>query len=366
MIIIGSTAINYWIPSFREPKDLDVFSSKKEDGVDTITIPEEIMDQFKAGEDYFTDCGDGEDYATLDVVYTIKCSHLGWDIKWEKHKKDALFLKGLGCELLPNLYETLVKYWRVENGNKEFLSMYKKKSDFFNDHVPYVYDHDYLHELVAFPNKPVYTHCLVDGEDVAIDYIKFKQLSLEQQKRMFKEEISVIAAERWLIPPKICGKYTWMQAYRLALHKTVTQLTKNWATDFLIEHLEYFNKPDYSYFQHLFNTIEEGEIIMGKRVENAEEIRDEIIQAYNETDPDWPLEEGSWYDFEELGDFNDFGIIEQEGGGEGGAEDCTLVFMWKDKYYRLNYSYYSYHGYDFDDAMLYEVTPVEKVVTVYE
>lgn len=61
-------------------------------------------------------------------------------------------------------------------------------------------------------------------------------------------------------------------------------------------------------------------------------------------------------------------VVEQEGGGEGGAEDCVAVFKWKDKYYQVEYSYYSYNGYETDGSnnTVIEVKPVEKTITVYE
>jgi hypothetical protein len=64
----------------------------------------------------------------------------------------------------------------------------------------------------------------------------------------------------------------------------------------------------------------------------------------------------------------EFEHIQQEGGGEGGAEYCYGVFKLNDKYYKAEYSYYSYNGYEFDDICdtLQEVFPVERLVTFYE
>lgn len=58
--------------------------------------------------------------------------------------------------------------------------------------------------------------------------------------------------------------------------------------------------------------------------------------------------------------------IEQDGGGEGGGEHCETVVQAGDKYYKIVYSYYSYDGYNYDDADVYEVTPVQRLVTFYE
>ena len=60
--------------------------------------------------------------------------------------------------------------------------------------------------------------------------------------------------------------------------------------------------------------------------------------------------------------------LEQEGGGEGGSEYCYGVFSLGGKTYKAEYSYYSYHGHDYDCILdtLREVKPVQKMVTFYE
>lgn len=351
-VIIGSTAMHYWGINTRTPRDLDTMSTDYVEGEDTTILPKTILDAIPR-------CGE---YATIDALYTIKCSHLGWDIKWEKHKRDALYLRSIGAEIIHDLYHLLVDFWRVEHGNKDYLSLYQKKSDFFNDHVTYVYDHDYLHELVAYPNKPTYTLCLVEGESVAIDRDKFLNLSLDVQRRLFMEEITVISVERWLVNPGCIGKYSIGRAHSLSVHKTITSLTKNWATDFLIENLEFFIRPDLTYYNHILTTLKEGEDIMAT-VADLKGITKEIMDAYNLTNPKWEIEELS--DVVDLVDFGDFVNITTDGGGEGGAEHCYTVFKWKDVLYSLSYSYYSHVGFDFDYASLHVVEEKTKTITVY-
>jgi hypothetical protein len=130
----------------------------------------------------------------------------------------------------------------------------KTKKDFFTDGVKYKYDHDWLHELVAYPNPPVYTKCLRPGADVMISKKSFDKLTNDDKIRMFREEITVIAIERWLVQDG--NKLSWLRAYQYALKKTITNLTKNWANDFLIMNLKEFCKPDYQYFKHALATLE--------------------------------------------------------------------------------------------------------------
>lgn len=205
-------------------------------------------------------------YASPDAVYTILCSHLGWDsgqnnhsklggsVQWDKYKQRILYLRGEGCSLIPELYEKLLSHWKKEFGNKEFLSLKKNKDDFFNDYVPYKHDHDLLHAVVASPNEPMYRLCLKDGEDVLTSKERFDKMSFGQQVQMFREEIGVIALERWVIP---CGE-SFHLAWIKSVKKTITQLTKNWATEFLVFNLEQFLKPDWKMYDNYLSFVEEN------------------------------------------------------------------------------------------------------------
>lgn len=240
-VVVGSTALAKHKP-YRTPLDLDIWTDepcKKEQGMDIKTIPTHILALLTPT----------NGVASLNDLYTIKCSHLGWNSpNWTKHKLDILYMKSVGAQLKPKLYKSLVEFWKTELGNKPYLSLDKSKEDFFTDNVTYQVDHDWLHEQVAYPNKPVYTLCLKEGKDVLIDHDKFIKLPKEQQLLMFREEITVIAIERWLLNPK--SDLSWVQAYHRSLHKTVTTLTKGWATEFIIMNMEYFNKPKYKHFKH--------------------------------------------------------------------------------------------------------------------
>lgn len=401
VLTVGSHAAKYWGINRGEPKDRDIWITQSElekyteaSNIDLHVIPNEIMSvvPHESGK------------ATKDALYTIKCSHFQWDIHWEKTKADILYMKSKGCKLLPDLYETLKNFWKKEHGNKEFLSLKQSKDKFFNDFVDYKYDHDYLHELVALPSVPVYTHCLKDNEDVLIDKEKFFSLPFDQQVKMFKEEITVIACERWLLSDKFKGD--WLKAYHLSLKKTLTNLTKGWASDFIIFNLEYFINPDFEMFRNLFNNLEE--LKMSKvDMKVFEEVQQEL--GYDDINemvyhmcedsiefgnyewknewPDFSLKKENPKEYQKLQNarFNErnnefttycdtlinsigYEHLEQEGGGEGGSEYCYGVFKLKGKIYKASYSYYSYNGHEYSDICdtLQEVTPVEKTVIVYE
>jgi hypothetical protein len=373
-IVVGSKALQFFGITRREPKDTDLWvddESILEEGTDGHVLPTEIMSMIPTV----------QGYAIPNAIYTIKCSHFGWDIHWEKTKYDILFLKSkYRPRLIPELYEALVEHWNKEHGDKSYLSLSQDKEDFFNDYVKYKYDHDYLHELVAYPNKPVYTKCLKDGNSVLTDKAKFGKMSFEAQVKMFREEIVVIACERWLVHKPDIG---WYKAYMLSLKKTITRLTKNWACDFIIQNLEYFVKPEFNMFEHILNNLEETsmskvdlavfEELLEKGGEEGSSLEAVVWSLcegdFGENIVSW---EGTYEDYKQKCNVlaEEFGYehLDQEGGGEGGSEYCYGVFKLKGKVYRAEYSYYSYEGSDYSDILgtLKEVKPVQKTITVYE
>lgn len=387
MKITGSTSLFHFGLNRREPKDIDrvffegeVLFGKSED--DTI-LPFDLYSLLR------TD--DSGTFVIPEHILSLKMSHLAWDIHWEKTKNDIIWLKSKGVVHDPVVYQRFKAHWEKVHGNKDFLSLCKGKEDFFNDFVKYDYDHDYLHELVAFPNQPVYCKCLKDGEDVLIDRNKFDLLCFEDQVRMFREEITVIAAERWYLK----GHATWFESYMLSLKKTITRLTKNWACDFIVTNLEHFIKPEFSYFENLIKTLR-GNNMTDKTIftEIAEKLNcdvDELVyrmcegfgieEAVNTSEitrPDWNDRKSVQKYWEERGKLisekiknsgvEEYEHIEQEGGGEGGSEYCFGVFKLNGKIYRAEYSYYSYNGHEYDGIInsVREVKPVEKTITVYE
>lgn len=60
--------------------------------------------------------------------------------------------------------------------------------------------------------------------------------------------------------------------------------------------------------------------------------------------------------------------VEGEYGGEGQSEYCYSIIGIDGKFFKAEWSYYSYNGCEFDGVRntVREVTPVERLVTVYE
>lgn len=378
-IIIGSTALRLAGYIFL-PKDFDVFIddiSVKSDGEDSILIPTELLQKIP----YFVDAYSFNHpmaVATPDAIYTIKCSHLGWDINWNKHKDSVLFLKRHGAMLIPELYDSFVEYWKSVNGNKPQLDMYKTKSEFFSNAVPLVIEHDDLHKISVYPDEPIYLKVLEDNQEVALSEFKFNQLTFEDRVRLFKEEIAVIAVERWLINPKLKKEYHWMEAWNLALHKTVVDLTKDWYTDFMVKNLEQFVKPDFELFRNFYD---KG-ILKMKRIDSGLAV-DLIASIIKHEDGDDVYKE--IYVLDELYKSFEDKVYEQFANRTVGwaklIEGCAklqilendesesvlvIIFNWEDHYYKLIFHVDSFDGVNYSTAELYEVEQKTKQITFYE
>lgn len=248
--VVGSYAANQAIDNwYRSYSDVDIWATEsipRQKGIDASVVSQEIFDALE-----------GINYASLNDLYTIKVSHLPWPIFFWKHANDALFLKKQGARLNETLYELLKEHWRVIHGTKTQLSLYKNKQEFFDDAVPKKYDHDMLHELVAFPDVPVYTTVLKEGHTVFTDKEKFLALSFDNKVKMMREEMNVIMCERWLLHHHISARITLPQAWRMSVEKTATALTKGIYSEFICENLEHFVLADKRETAHLFKTLKE-------------------------------------------------------------------------------------------------------------
>lgn len=249
-VLVGSDAARFWIPDFRLSKDIDWWSTEPFEGesFDISVMTAEILSVMEHRSVF-------GGVASLNDLLTIKLSHLPYDIHWKKHLNDYLVFKKYGAKINQELYVALQQHWEEVHGNKPHLSLYRTKDSFFDGYVPKQHEHDYLHELVAYPNKPTYTQCLQDGQEIMIDWNKFLAMSFEQQVKMFREEINVIATERWLLPTRDSGKITFREAYSKSLHKTVTALTKGRASRFMCENIEEFIRPNRKEVEYMFSVL---------------------------------------------------------------------------------------------------------------
>lgn len=239
-ILIGSRALNYWFPSvtITENTDWDVISPEPIKGCEWHN-PDLLnnKDVVNYASRNIVVLPNGN---TARVVYPlglalIKRSHLHRSLSFQKHITH---------------YHKVLRYQHVfDYSDKKFLeeritltkeqfpqghpNLMQSKEDFFDDAVTKVYDHDYLHELVAYYDKPLYARLLRNTSLAWCDEDKWEQLSDHDKSLCVAEEVQVIAIERFMIPKD------WMYPYKLAymksLEKVCTTLCSGWFRDHAID-----------------------------------------------------------------------------------------------------------------------------------
>lgn len=252
--LIGSRAMKHWYPDAREPKgDWDWHADGP--SVSAIGMPE----RSQARNDVFIDERLGGwpwgSIATPDELYTLKISHSFWEINgprnWDKHASDVVFLERKGARFLRPLYDIVLPIWK-ERYKRNPTNLNQTAGEFFADAVPRVYDHDSIHETIAYGDEPLYMSILRDGSEVAVDNTKFWAMCHDAQIKCVREEIYATALERILIPKGYKGSPG--AAYHWALRRTATSLFKGeWAL-FLMLNLDELTKPDTEYLhKHIVN-----------------------------------------------------------------------------------------------------------------
>lgn len=230
-LIFGSTAIKYWFHDYtRIPNDLDyIVSHIPQNKSIRLNATMKKIEYFKNGAtDYILKINKDEFYVDPDLLYTIKCSHLAWDLKnkkWWRHLKDAVFLKNKGCKLNKEVFDMLYKEWEVLHGSKSHISLNKATEMFFKDGVRREYDHDWLHVYFSITGTPAYESILVSPDTPLCSEVKFNEISDDRKMHTALEEMYIVSFERGISLPN---------AYK----NLVTKMTKGWWNLYLIENAE--------------------------------------------------------------------------------------------------------------------------------
>ena len=169
----------------------------------------------------------------LDLLFTLKTSHrfLKNSPHFWKTFKDWHTLKAFSCEVRPEYQEFLKMREKETYAAQKHPNLNQSKDNFFSmDDVPYIYDHDTIHESQKFFDKPAYKYYARDGSDVFSDKQKFFDAPYEIKMAGAIEEISVLALERSKIPfPNgLTNKKAWLYSYSKAASSITSGFFKEW------------------------------------------------------------------------------------------------------------------------------------------
>ncbi len=205
-MIIGSTAIRHWYPDFRrEPKDIDIVyhpDLPRNKNFYKRKYPNNKL-EFLENSILYEHVKKGTLYLQPNQLYTLKMSHLFWDINWDKHMFDVQFLKNKGCKLDRNLFDKLYKYWESYHGKNKRSDLKMTSKEFFNNALTFPIEHDRIHDLLIEheyfqgQREATYTKILQDGEEVDVSMEKFQNLTEKEKFNVVFEEVAVMGIERF-------------------------------------------------------------------------------------------------------------------------------------------------------------------------
>lgn len=227
--LVGSQALVLYCPEIRGDSDQDWFSNEIESSKDVDVFYDPRLEQWQWGP-----------VATLDELYTIKLSHIYWNIHgtWGKHYGHLKYMHSKGAVVIPELHDLLYDVWKDLHGGKHVKLT---EDNFFTDTVTRTYPHDDIHEAIKTLETPAYKLILRDGHKVKVDRHKFDTLPYTHQLLCAQEEIEVLALERFLIPHDF--EYNKMRAHRESLQKVLTSTTTGWFAKFIAFNHYMLNTP---------------------------------------------------------------------------------------------------------------------------
>lgn len=188
--------------------------------------------------------------ATVDEQYTIKVSHSYWSLRngsWEKHMYDQEQLRRAGGILIPDFHSILYGIWAGRYGAKQ-VNLSQDSAAFFGPGIRRRYNHDSVHQAVAYGQLPMYTQILKPGSEVEVSMPRLRALSHSNKLLLWREEAAVLALERSLIPAEAAGAHAGHQAvnsaWLSALKTLITSATKGESALWLSQHYHELRRPD--------------------------------------------------------------------------------------------------------------------------
>jgi hypothetical protein len=194
-------------------------------------------------------------FADPNVLLTLKISHAHWNIHHEKTLFDIRFLQGKGAVVLEALYRELVKAWIKIHG-KNSVPVNKPMDEFFDDAVPRAYNHEWLHEQVAFTGRPIHERIRPDLTNVFCSKELWDTLTYDEQCLCMLEEMLVTAIERLNLTTHSL-KSDKLRAVKLAHTKLCTTMASGWFARFAIEnHFELLINRRDQWLTHLNSILQ--------------------------------------------------------------------------------------------------------------
>lgn len=266
-VLVGSRALAHWRDEFKihikSHTDWDVISEEDSDSKLRIerSHPEFLNNgamakKYASSEMVTLPDGTNAYVMSMPGLAVMKRSHLWRNLNFDKHITH--FHKHGLAQALPMADQEDLRA-RLELTWQEFKTwrpnLRQSVDKFFDDAVVKVYNHDYLHELYAHEDKPMYYKMQRDHSSAWCEKDIWETFTHQQKINCISEECYVIATERLLVPNQ--WQYGFRQAYFKALTKVCTTLCSGWFRAYAIDHYpDVVNNYSNEKIQNVKNTLE--------------------------------------------------------------------------------------------------------------
>lgn len=264
MILIGSKAIKFHVPEWREPLDTDLVGAYEEAEKYQKAYKPKVCYPIDSGNSIYMKASDGqiteievawegsradklikfvEDQVdtvewlgvkvpSLDVLYMLKMSHRYKKDSphFKKTLDDILALRKLGAKIRSEhqeFYEQRMK----DTYTNVLPKLNQSKEGFFdNESSIYTLDHDSIHDAIKNLEKPAYEYF----KDGAVWCSKDLWDACDESVKLFAayEEIGVLSIERSIFPfPNVNKRW----AFDMAHMKLATSISSGWFREYVWE-----------------------------------------------------------------------------------------------------------------------------------
>jgi hypothetical protein len=299
MLIVGSKALKHHFPNInREVNDIDIIGNDKDikylinslspkkvksteyvttliginknDVFDKSNVEILNYDRSESLRKYvdYTNQYNGLCYAPLEVIYSLKKSHIHFPIKFNKHINDYCLLNDYfgGIDKLEEITKLNFKETEIRIGKLKTPSLNKSVKEFFKQSDGYVksyFIHDDIHLAVSHYDRPLYENMQNSLTMVKCDKNLWETFTFEDKCKCVLEEAYVISLERKILPFLFGGGnyYTSEEAFNWALMRICTTLCSGWFRSFATDNYQHIkNVKNNNYAEDFLQKYNDGNI----------------------------------------------------------------------------------------------------------
>jgi hypothetical protein len=208
--------------------------------------------------------------ATAAALMLIKRGHLYDPARWHVHVADYHFLRERVREsdvsdALRAAAAARAREWVREHPDDQGSGSMRIPNEAFfaGTRVAQIraYEHDDLHRATCYGDEPLYRSLKDDPSLAYVSGRRFERMSHLDKVRLVREEAFAIALERVVVPSLELGRpFDAGRAFRYALCRIATDLTKGWFRDFAIEHYPEVSRVDVDFVAKFLDALARGRV----------------------------------------------------------------------------------------------------------